>query len=183
NAVLAGPGLARPSWEALEDLARRMRGSLGATSAAALAKEIETVAPAYRGITWDSLAFGAGREGFLAPVSEGDRGSEFHPTEEAPPPEKAGMSLHLARVLYDRGTLMQAGPSLVRLAPDPAASLHPSDAERLGVTPGEPVRLVGSHGEAPLPAALDDSLLPGTVYLPHNLGIVIGDGAAVEVTA
>jgi NADH-quinone oxidoreductase subunit G len=150
NALLSGPGLARPSWEALEDLAGRMHRSLGATSAAALGKEIAAVAPAYRGITWDSLVWGAGREGLVAPGPEGTSGPEYRPSEEAPAPETAEWTLHLARVLYDGGTLVQAGPSLARLAPDPAIYLHPDDAGRLEIAEGSQVHLTGSKGEATL---------------------------------
>ncbi len=183
NGLLSGPGLARPSWEALEDLARRMHRSLGATSAAALAKEIAATAPAYRGITWDALAWGDGREGLVAPGPEGESGIEYRPSEEAPAPETADWTLHLARVLYDGGTLVGAGPSLARLAPEPGAYLHPEDAGRLGVAEGSQVRLTGSSGEAVLAAAFDESLAPGTVYLPFNLGVSVGTGRAVTVEA
>ena len=91
--------------------------------------------------------------------------------------------LHLARVLYDRGTLVQQGPSLARLAPEAVLRLHPADAARLGVADGGRVRLTGSAGSAELPAALDASLAPGTVYLPANLGVAVGGGLRVSVEA
>ena len=46
-----------------------------------------------------------------------------------------------------------------------------------------PVRVTGSAGTADLTVRLDDSLAPGTVYLPFNLGVSIGTGAAVTVEA
>jgi hypothetical protein len=44
-------------------------------------------------------------------------------------------------------------------------------------------RRSGSKGEATLTAAFDDSLVPGAVYLPFNLGVSVGTGAAVTVEA
>ena len=106
---------------------------------------------------------------------------EFRPGEELPASENGDWVLHLGRVLYDHGTLMQAGPSLAGLALQPAVYLHPGDAERLGVAPGDAVNLVGSTGQAQLPVALDDSLEQGTVYLPFNLGVSVGNGVPVSV--
>ena len=48
---------------------------------------------------------------------------------------------------------------------------------------GARVRLTGSGGTAELPAALDASLAPGTVYLPANLGVAVGSGLRVGVEA
>jgi len=86
-------------------------------------------------------------------------------------------------VLYDRGTLVQQGPSLARLAPGAVLRLHPAVAARFGVAEGARVRLAGSAGAAELPAALDHSLAPGTAYLPANLGAVVGSGLRVSVEA
>jgi len=61
--------------------------------------------------------------------------------------------------------------------------LHPADAVRLGVAEGARVRLTGSEGAAELPAALDPSLAPGTVYLPAHLGAAVGAGLRVSAEA
>jgi NADH-quinone oxidoreductase subunit G len=178
NRLVPGPGQAREVWEVFEDLARRMGGGLGVSSAAAVAGQITAEAPAYAGIGWEELAWGEGREGIVVPA----RGSQplvYEPVDRAPAPAARDLVLHLGRVLYDHGTLTQAGPSLAKLAPQPRAYLHPSDANRLGVVEGSAVRLSGSGGEAELPAAFDAGLVPGTVYLPFNLGVSIGPGLEV----
>jgi len=178
NRLVLGPGQARPANEILEDLAGRLGHSIGAGSAEALAAEIEAVAPAYAGVAWAALDWGAGREGVVLPTPA-PHGLPL----EAPVEEAGGMVLHLARVLYDRGTLMQQGPSLRRLAREAALHLHPEDAARLGVAAGGRVRLTGSSGAADLPAALDATLAPGTAYLPANLGASVGPGLRVSVEA
>jgi anaerobic selenocysteine-containing dehydrogenase len=94
-------------------------------------------------------------------------------TESAP----AGFALHLARVLYDGGTLVTMGDSLAPLAPEPAAHLHPDDAARLGVGAGDRVTV----GGAALPVVLDPTLAPRTVYVPFNLGVALGNALDVKV--
>jgi predicted molibdopterin-dependent oxidoreductase YjgC len=176
NRLVSGPGRARPAHEILEDLSRRLGHSIGAESAEALAAEIAETGPAYSGVTWAALDWGAGREGRLLPTP-----SPYSLPLEAPREETGGLTLHLARVLYDRGTLVQHGPSLARLASQVTLYLHPADAARLGVAAGGRVRLTGSGGTAELAAALDPSLAPGAVYLPAGLGVSVGAGTVVSV--
>ena len=183
NRLLPGTGQSRAAWEILEDLARRLGGSLGATSAEAIAKEIEAVAPAYGGISWDRLDWGDGREGVVAPAGEGSQPLGFVPVagDLGTPPD--GTTLHLARTLYDHGTVVRRGPSLAKLAPEPALFVHPDDAGPLGVEEGVTAWISGGSGRAELPVRFDRSLAPGTVYLPFNLGVTVGTDPAVTVAA
>jgi len=176
NRLVSGPGRARPSWEVLEDLARRLGGTVGGSDAASLAAAIEAEVPGYAGITWDALDWGEGRDGMIAasparnPVSPVavDRSGD-------------GLALHLGRVLYEHDRTIAHGPSLAKLVPEPAAYLHPDDAAAHGIAAGDRVVLHGSRGSAELDAALDDSLAPGTVYLPFNVGASVGSGLSVRV--
>jgi NADH-quinone oxidoreductase subunit G len=176
--LVAGPGQARPAHEILEDLAGHMGHSIGAESAAGLAAEIARVAPAYAGVTWEALERGAGRQGLCLPTP-----NPYRLPLEAPVEEGGELVLHLARVLYDGGTIVGQGPALARLAGTPSLHLHPDDAARLGVVAGGRARLFGEGGEAELPATLDPSLAPGTVYLPAHLGVAVGAGLRVSVEA
>ena len=177
NRIVPGVGASRPAVEVIDDLAGRLGGSVGAT-AAALAKEIAVVAPAYQAISWDALDWGRGRDGMIAAG-----GSFTHtPSASAQDPPTGDLTLHLGRVLYDGGTIVIAGESLARLAPKPAAYLHPDDATRLGFAAGDRVTVTGNAGSAALPVAIDRSLAKGTVYLPFNLGASIGNGLDVKVT-
>ena len=183
NRLVPGPGAARPSHEIFEDLARRMGGSLGAASADVVANEIAAVAPAYAGLSWDGLARGEGRSGIVAPGPEGTQPIAHIPQDHAPAPVGRDLVLHLARVLYDHGTLTRAGPSLAKLAPDPTAYLHPEDAARFGIESGEMVRITSGGGAVELPAVFDASLVAGTVYLPLHLGASIGAGLEITMEA
>ncbi|MDP8958398.1 MAG: NADH-quinone oxidoreductase subunit NuoG [Actinomycetota bacterium] len=183
NALVPSPGQTRPDWWTFEELARRMGGSLGAVSAQAVNKEISEVAPAYRGITWEGLDFSEGREGIVAPGTSGTQPLEYIPVDPGLPVRRAPTALHLARVLYDRGALVRAEPSLAPLAPGPIAFLHPEDAARVGAEEGGHVLLTTASGSAELPVGLDPSLSPGTVYVPFNQdGVALGDDLAVRVS-
>jgi NADH-quinone oxidoreductase subunit G len=177
NRLVPGPGQARPTVEILADLARLLGHSVGVESGSAAADEIAALS-AYAGITWAALARGEGRDGIRALSS-----TPYELPLEAPREEAGEMVLHLGRVLHDQGIAVQQGRSLAGLAPPPVLRLHPDDAARLGIAAGDTVRLAGSTGRVELPAALDPSLAPGTVYLPVNLGVAVGNGLGVGVEA
>jgi predicted molibdopterin-dependent oxidoreductase YjgC len=182
NRLVPGPGQTRPAWSALDDLAHRMGGNLGAPSAAALAKEIATVAPAYHGVSWDTLDWGEGREGLVLPVEEGVQHLEYIPVDGGIIAVEARFGLHLGRVLYDDGVRIRMSPSLAALAPEARVYLNAEDAVELGLAEGVTALVEGESGSASLPVALDNSLGRGTVYVPANLTATRDLGAAVAVT-
>jgi predicted molibdopterin-dependent oxidoreductase YjgC len=158
-----------------------MGGELGAASAEMLAKEIATVAPAYHGITWETLEWGAGREGLVLPVEEGVQHLEYIPVDGKLTAVNARYGLHLARVLYDDGVRTRMSPSLAALTPKAHVYLNGDDAQEVGVEPGAVVVVESEYGSAQLPVAIDNSLGSGTVYVPANLEATRGLGAAVAV--
>jgi NADH-quinone oxidoreductase subunit G len=177
NRLVPAPGQARPANEILADLAARLGEPWEASGAAALAEEVSAL-PTHTDVSWESLDWGAGRDGIVV------TGGEVTPASvKVPATTGNGLALHLGRVLYDHGTTVAMGPSLAKLAPSPSVYLHPDDAERLGVAAGSQARVSGSSGTVDLTAALDSSLAPGTVYVPFNLGVSVGADAAVEVEA
>ncbi|HEY9023254.1 MAG TPA: molybdopterin dinucleotide binding domain-containing protein, partial [Burkholderiaceae bacterium] len=62
-------------------------------------------------------------------------------------------------------------PTLAKGPERCTALLHPQDAARHGVQPGDRVRLQGAEGRAiELPATLTDEMMPGVVSVPHGWG-------------
>jgi anaerobic selenocysteine-containing dehydrogenase len=59
-------------------------------------------------------------------------------------------------------------------------NLSPADAERLGIGPGDALRVSTRRGSLTLPAQIDAKLLPGHVWMPNGFGMVCsaGDGEA-----
>jgi len=184
NEILPGAGQARADWSIIDDIARRLGTDLGLGSAAGIAKEISTVAPAYAGITWDLLDWDE-RDGAVVPYGDAAQPLEYIPVAAALPAVASEMVLHSARTMYDDGVMMRNSLSLHRLAPGASAHLHPDDARRLGARPDHTVRLVTRTAEVELPVVLDDSLHRGVVYVPSNQpgGPSLGSDPVVRVTA
>ena len=181
NRLVPGPGQTRAAWSVLDDLGRRMGGDLAAPSAATLAKEIERVAPAYHGVTWDVLDWGAGREGVVLPIDTGVQHLEYIPVDPNLKATSAKYSLHSGRVLHDDGVRTRMSPSLAALVAEPALYLNPEDATKLGLAAGDTASIEGENGTGTLPVAIDRSLGRGTVYVPANLAATAELGASVAV--
>jgi NADH-quinone oxidoreductase subunit G len=166
NRVVPGPGQSRPDWSILDDLAERMGSPISLDSAETIAKEISSVAPAYRGVTWDLVD--VEKDGVVVPLEFGSQPLVYLPAD-APGRAVAGdLVLHYARTMYDDGVLLRHGASLAELAPGASLFIHPDDARRLGLVEGAQADVRTTAGSARLDVRLDDSLAHGAVYVPFN---------------
>ena len=86
------------------------------------------------------------------------------------PPLLDAYSLRLVvrRKLYDRGTLVQQSPSLAALAERARLRLHPQDFDRLGIVPGDDVRITSSRGHVTVAAQPDPAVARGVAVLDAN---------------
>jgi NADH-quinone oxidoreductase subunit G len=86
------------------------------------------------------------------------------------PPLLDAYSLRLVvrRKLYDRGTLVQQSPSLAGLAERATLRLHPQDFDRLGIVPGDDVRITSSRGHVTVAAQPDPAVARGVAVLDAN---------------
>ncbi|MCP4249951.1 MAG: molybdopterin-dependent oxidoreductase [bacterium] len=181
--LVAGPGQSRPPWAILEDIAASLGSSIGAVSAEAIQKEISDVVPAYRGLSWEQLEWGAGREGVVVPIESGQQPLRYVPVDIGVPPRAARLALHSARTLYDDGVHVRFSLSLGQLAASAHAFVNPDDGARLGIADRALVRVTGSAGSADLEVRHDPGLVPGAVYVPFNQeeGVGIGNGLEVKL--
>ncbi len=62
------------------------------------------------------------------------------------------------------------------------AQMHPDDAQRLGVTSGDVVRITSRVGAIEIEAEVTDALMPGVVSVPHGWGHGV-DGTRMSVAA
>jgi anaerobic selenocysteine-containing dehydrogenase len=99
------------------------------------------------------------------PPYEWDGTSEAAPADR-PPGE--GLRLVATRPLYDGGVAVTRSPSIAGLAHRGTVSVHPADAERLGLTPGGPVRVTSARGSITLPLRTDPAVAPGVAAIPFN---------------
>lgn len=182
NALVPAPGQARADWSILDDISTRMGRPMGLASAGSISREIATVAPAYRGVSWFLLDWKE-RDGVVVPRDGGEQPLQYVPVVTPGPtkvtrPRGSKFALHLARVMYDDAVLTRHSPDITDLAPGPFASLNPLDIERMGADGS--IMVDGN----PLPLVADDSLVPGTVHVPFNQpgGPLLTATPVVEVT-
>jgi anaerobic selenocysteine-containing dehydrogenase len=72
-------------------------------------------------------------------------------------------------------------PQLRKMAPEPLAEIHPSDASPRGVQSGDMVIISSPRGSMKLRANVADTILPGVIMVPHqwageaNVNILVDD--------
>lgn len=151
------PPLARPEWWIYTELARRVAperaGLLGCADARAIREEIARVVPAYAGIerlerTGDQVQWGGERlcEGGVFPTPDGR--ARLVPFAAHDTRRDHGLRLTTRRgkqfnsmVWSDRDPLTGADRDALLIAA--------SDAQRLGLDPGDAVTVRSAHGEVP----------------------------------
>jgi NADH-quinone oxidoreductase subunit G len=143
-------GLARSEWEIFQELSEIAGADMGFRSLDDLHEEMASV-----------LTGGAALES----PSEGESG---HP-EQPPPGEQNEVTLFSYALLVDEGKLSAGANELKEaLEEQPFVEIHPHDAERLGISEGQDVRVRTEAGEASLPARVTDAVAAGCVFVPWN---------------
>jgi len=189
--AIAPRGQARPDWQILSDLAKRIEAKLGLPYSAGwdyshpreIWDEIARAVPAFRGISYERID----RVGLQWPVPSPDhpgtpylyaqgfpRGKgRFFPLDfiEAPEPasRKYPLTLTTGRLLehWHGGTLTRHS-DLDALFPMPIVEVHPIDADALGIADGDPVRVTSRRGSVVARAHVTTKTTPGVVFLPFH---------------
>ena len=105
----------------------------------------------------------------VAPKVAAPRPIRVRSTEGVVPvPDSYSLRLVSSRVLYDLGSIVQASPSLAKLARPATVRLHSGEIERHAMHPGDLVRVVSQHGELTLPMEADDQLPRGVAFIAWN---------------
>jgi len=86
-----------------------------------------------------------------------------------PPPDHYSLRLVSTRRLYDHGAGVVASPSLAALTPPLSALANPSDLARLGIGPGDRVRVSAPRGELTLLAEGDSGVPKGVLVIEFNV--------------
>lgn len=205
----------RPDWEILQDLANRslqqqQRTPLGPhsrwdyQSPADIMKEIAALTPQYAGVNYDRLQAG---ERLQWPVKHSEhpgtpilhvgeftRGKgRFHAVEHLPPQEcpddEYPFLMTTGRVIYHwhGGEMTRRSAGLASVYNTPLVELNPQDAQRLGITNGDSLRIRSRRGLLEASATVTERVSPGLLFgnfhFPgtHNVNNVTND--AVDPTA
>ena len=183
--ALNPPGDARQDLEIIQELANRLGLTWRYNHPREVFAEIRRAIPSMAGITWERLE----QSGSLTYpcLDETDPGqpvifqerfptasgrarftpSPFTNADELPDSAYPWV-LITGRQLehWHTGAMSRRAAVLDRIEPWAVASLHPSELERLGTTPGQRIRLQSRRGEVTAFARADDGLQPGQVFLP-----------------
>lgn len=183
--VLDPPGQARQDWELIQEIAQRMGLDWHYQHPRDVFAEMTQVMPSLNNITWERLE----REGAVTypcetpdgPGSEIIFASSFPtqsgrarivPADVEPPAELPDASypmvLSTGRLLehWHTGAMTRRAGVLNTLEPEAIACLNARDLSRLGIEPGERVRVATRRGEIVLRARKDRDVPEGMVFIP-----------------
>jgi NADH-quinone oxidoreductase subunit G len=145
RAAVDPPGSARADYAILAEAARRLGRPIGCRTSKDAAAELE---------------------GFLSTAPNAD---PIGAAESAGATTEAdGLRLLTYRLLYDAGSRASMSPGIGELTPEAFVELNTADAQALGVTEGQTVRVTSAHGTIDVPARITDALRPGAVFVPSN---------------
>ncbi|WP_333833787.1 formate dehydrogenase subunit alpha [Rubrimonas sp.] len=179
------PGAARPDWAITVDLARRLGLHWRYAHPSEVFAEMKQAMPSLDHITWERLE----REGAVTypsladddpgqPVVFGDGfpraggRARFTPAAVTPPAETPDAEypfiLITGRQLehWHTGSMTRRASVLDALEPEATCSLNPRTLRRLGVAPGELIRLTTRRGAITLAARADRAVAEDAVFLP-----------------
>jgi len=172
----------RTDLDIFQSVARAMGAKWSYRTPEDVFREIARLVPGYQGGSWAALL----------PEGQPWAAERVAPTVTLPAdvPAAAGEGLWVLSggVLFQQGSLGHRGQLLPRLAKQACIRLAPAEAARIGVTEGEPLELQGPSGSITLPAALDDTVPAGSVFVPYahaavelnRLGAASGAGLRVR---
>ena len=184
----------RADWEVFQAVAQAMGAKWSYRSAEDVFREIARLVPGHRGSSWATLlplgpqwsldqplaaSIAAAAPAAAAPAAAATNGAGGGAD---------GLWLLGGGTLFLQGSLSHRGTLLPKLAKEPRAYLHPLEARKLGVLPGDTLSLEGPAGSLQVAAALDDAVPAGAVYLPlaqqgaapNRLGAPTGSGLRVR---
>ncbi len=171
-------------------------------SAQEVLDEITRAVPMYDKLTWAALGDEGKQWPWEPPKAEAGRpAGGVLPTapRRLVTPERRGAAqaggdfpyaLVAGRTLFNDGTLMRQNEVVAKVAPPAAVSINPADAGREKLAAGQLVTVSSVAGQLTLPLLLDETVQPGTLWIPYSLpgapvetllGTVASDGVGARV--
>jgi formate dehydrogenase alpha subunit len=196
-------GEARPDWQILCDLARRIEARLGLPSAGwdysgpdQVFNEMAGVVPDFAGVTYERIE----STGLQYPVWDKDhlgtpflfaasfpRGrGKFIPLDYIPVAEPVDdeypFILTTGRVLeHWHGGTMTRHSALNEIYPEAHLEMHPADAEIHGIQDGMAVRVTSRRGELVARASVTEKTTVGVVFLPWHFSEAAANLLTIDV--
>lgn len=159
-------GDARPDWQIIALLEKRLAGQFKYDCAEDIFKEIAATVPAYRGMTYAQL----GPQGSLAQYGA----APAKPLPVAATPATAGDGKERPFILLEGNSFFHLGPlsfrspALMGIEPECCAAINPQDAVGLNIKEGDGVAVTSTEGTLTVKVRVTEKILPGTVFIPDN---------------
>jgi formate dehydrogenase major subunit len=185
--VLDPPGQARLDWQIIQDMSNRIGLEMDYDSPSEVFDELVSLMPNYAGLSYENL--GATGKLYPNPDPEHSDGTvvlfderfgtddgkahlvpaEWLPAKELPD-EEFPFVLNTGRLLehWHTGSMTRRSYALDAIQPEAHVYLNPGDAEQLGVTSGDYVRVSSRRGSIELRARLSHRDTPGTCFVPFH---------------
>jgi formate dehydrogenase major subunit len=179
------PGEAKEDLWIIQELARRMGLSWNYGHPRDVFNEMRKGMDSIAGITWErlerdsSVTYPCEKEGdpgepvvFVTHFPTATGRGKFVPADLIPAAERPDadypMVLITGRQLehWHTGAMTRRASVLDHIEPEPVASLHPLDLDKLGVKPGEVLTVQSRRGRISLYARADDGTPRGAVFIP-----------------
>jgi formate dehydrogenase major subunit len=183
--ALEMPGDARQDWWIIQELAKRIGLDWNYESAADVFAEMASLMPSFNNITWNRLlnesvvtypCDGPDHPGHDIVFGDGfptaSKRARLVPANIVPPDEVPDvdypMILTTGRQLehWHTGVMTRRSAVLDELEPEAVVSLCSSDLRKLGVEPGQSVRVTTRRGIIELKAKVDAAIPEGVVFIP-----------------
>jgi formate dehydrogenase major subunit len=179
------PGEAKPDWWLIQEIGRRIGLPWNYTHPSELYTEMASLMPSLDNISWErieresAVTYPAdapdqpGRDvvfdkGFPRPGGFGKLvAAKLTPPDEQPDADYPFI-LTTGRQLehWHTGAMTRRATTLDALEPGPVANLSRGTIARLGIVPGDPVRVSTRRGVVELTARQDDGVPDGVVFIP-----------------
>jgi len=183
-------GMARPDWQIICDLAKRIESRLGRPTAKwdysnpeEILREMASVNRDYAGVTYERID----KVGLIYPVPDVNhpgtptlfkdsfpRGKgKFIPLDYVPvreePDDEYPFILTTGRLLeHWHGGTMTRNSALNEIYPEARLEIHPADAEIHGIRNGSPVKVQTRRGEVVMRATVTEKTTVGVIFIPWH---------------
>ncbi len=163
-------GDSRPDWEILSAISVMMGYPLEYGDAKEILKEIRAVIPGYRvlGAAPEPVRVDATSvERYVSGGFADDLASRYRAAESPKAPGHR-WTLTIGQTLFHSGTMSTKAQGLLELQKDGTLIMNPADAQRLGITADDRVRLTSATGEATVPVTMLGRIPEGALFFPES---------------
>lgn len=179
--AIEAPGDAKTDWEVICGISNKLGYAMNYSSAKEIFEEVVKVTPSYAGISYERLEKQGIQWPCPTPEHQGTRflhkdkfsrglglftAIEFIPPDELPNKEYPFV-LSTGRVLYHyhTGTMTTRSKGLSERCPESLVEINPIDADKLGISDGQKVKVTSRRGAVEAKASITQKSAPGSIFM------------------